>query len=381
MTAIGFITRNLFRRPALSTLTLLCLVVAFLLFILLRSIAIAFSGGYAGIESAYRLNTGAKYSMIDMLPMSHIQRIENVDGVEKIAHATWFGGWYQDPTNELPIFPVVPEDYFDIFAELEISDEEMQAFIDTRTGMVAPRSIAEENEWSVGDRIPIGGQIYSREGDYSWEFDLVGVYDMPTQMWSGVLINFDYFDEARDVNQGTIGWMSVRVSDPNRAPEIAHEIDQLFENSSDPTTTMTESEANRDFFKQFGDITLMMNSILLAVFFTILLLTANTLMHSLRDRIPEIAVLKTLGFGNTKLFLYVICEALILCLLGAGLGMVLGSLAVMAISTDAFTGFAALTGATLAWGVAIAISMGLLLGLAPAITANRLTIVEALHKR
>ncbi len=389
MTTAGLVWSNLRRRPTRTFLTLVSVLVAFLLFTMLRSVAVAFEGGGFGEAGASRLVVAPKFSIIDPLLYSQLREIEGVEGVAAVTHADWFGGIYQDRRNFFPKFPVRPKGYFELYPEFSIDAEQLEAFENTRTGAVVPTGMAERFGWKVGDKIPIEGDIYPlRDGSRLWEFDLVGTYSTGNarrdESGSGVfLFNFDYFDEARMFGEGTVGWFIVRVTDPALAPEVASRIDAMFENSVNPSRTSTEDEYNRQFAKQQGDIGLMTTGILGAVFFTILLLTGNTMAQALRERIPELAVLKTFGFTDGSVALLVLAEAVALCLLGGVVGVALGYVAMSALQPllQDFFGLIEVTWPTIASAIGVAVALGLVVGAAPALAARRLTIVDALRER
>ena len=388
MSQAGLVWSNLFRRKTRTALTLLSVLVAFLLFTMLRAIALAFDSGGFGEAGADRLVVSPKYSIIDPLLVSQLREIEGVEGVEAVTHADWFGGVYQDRSQFFPQFPVRPKGYFGMYPEYEIDPGELEAFERTRTGAVAPAGMAERFGWKVGDKIPIQAGIYPlKDGSRLWEFDLVGTYrtgDSRDDAGFGVfLFNFDYFDEAREFGEGTVGWFIVRIAHPEQAAEVANRIDAAFENSLNPSRTSTEDEYARQFAKQQGDIGLMTTGILGAVFFTILLLTGNTMAQALRERVPELAVLKTFGFTDGAVALLVLAEAVLLCVVGGALGIGLGALAMNALQPmlTSFAGLIEVTWQTLATAFALALALGLVVGAVPALTARRLTIVDALRER
>jgi len=381
---LTLIWAGLFRRRTRTLLTFVSIAVAFLLFGLLRSIAAAFSVGVdvAGVD---RLVVQPKYSIVDGLPVSHLDRIRALPGVAMATHYSWFGGFYQDRKNFFPKFPVVPAEWFAAYPELRIDPAQLEAFEQARTGVVVPQQLADKYGWKIGDKIPIEADIWpKKDGSRIWEFDLVGIYRAPTSGFglNAFLMNYDYFDEARQFNKGQVGSFVVRVADPSKAPEIARSIDATFENSSNETRTATEAEVARQFANQIGDIGLMMGGILGAVFFTIVLLTGNTMAQAFRERIPELAVLKTLGFSDVAVSLVVLGEAVVLCAVAGAFG--LGVSAVLAPGVgravkDILPGFA-LAWQTLAAGLAIAVLLGLVVGAVPAATARRLRIVDALRE-
>ncbi|MCY3818042.1 MAG: FtsX-like permease family protein [Gammaproteobacteria bacterium] len=386
MSAIGLVWPNLGRKPVRTALTLMSLLVAFVLFTYLRAIAVAFTSGGFGEAGIDRLVVSPKYSIIDPLPINHQRSIATVPGVEAVTHADWFGGIYQEPRNFFPKFPVDPEGYFAIYSELVIAPEQLAAFRDTRTGAVVSAGLAERFGWKIGDRIPIEGDIYpKRGGSRLWEFDLVGIYrGRPDDTDPGVfLFQYDYFDEARQFGHGGVGWFIVRVGDPEKAAEIASAIDAMFENSINATRTATEDDSQREFAKQFGNIGLITTGILGAVFFTILLLTANTMAQALRDRIPELAVLKTFGFTDGTVGSLVLVEAILLCVAGGalGIGLAAGVQGFLSVYLEPVIGPIAVDWPIIAQGLALAVLLGAIVGCVPAFSAWRLTIVDALRER
>ena len=384
MSTIGLMWANLFRRKVRTFLTLFSVLVAFLLFTLLRAIVVAFDGGVS-VDGADRLIVAPKYSIIDLLPITQRQQILALDGVQGVTHQTWFGGSYQDASNFFPKFPVEPKQFFDIYREFEIDPGQLETFEQTRTGALATPGLMAQYGWRVGDKIPIGADIYPmRDGSRRREFDLVGVYALRDEETDPgmFLFNYAFFDEARSFGEGSVGWYTVRVSDADRAGEVSSAIDRLFINSTNPTKTATEDEFAKSFSNQVGDIGLMMTGILTAVFFTILLLTANTMSQALRERIPELAVLKTLGFSDGTVALVVLGESVLLCGVGGALGIGLAVFAFPGIQANIppMFGVFDLTAATIGLGFALALGLGLVVGILPAMTANRLKIVDALRR-
>ncbi len=385
MSPVGLVWANLHRRPVRTYLTLFSVLVAFLLFTMLRTMAVWFTTS-SEVTAADRLLVTAKYSIIESLPISQQSAILAVDGVEAVTHQTWFGGIYQDRSQFFPKYPVEPRAYFDMYPEMVIAPEELDAFQNTRTGAVAPADMLERFGWSIGDKIPIEADIYpQQDGNRLWVFDLVGSYRWKNEDTSQplFLFHYDYFNEAAAFGRGTVGWYSLRIADPERAPEVAVAIDALFENSQNPTKTATEDEFARAFAAQIGDIGLIANSILSAVFFTILVLTAVVMHWAFRERIAELAVLKTLGFSDGRVAGIVLGESVLLCglggLLGVGLGLVGTPLFSMMVAQFGFGGLR-VDWNTVWQGLGVAVLLGALVGIAPALLARRLTIAEALRR-
>ncbi len=383
MSYLGLLWASLFRKKIRTVLTLFSVMVAFLLFGLLISVARVFTAG-VDVSGADRLIVSPKYSIIDPLPISYQYQIASIKGVLDVTNADWFGGHYQDPKNFFPKYPVDPRGYFRLYSELKLPEEQLDAFANTRTGAVVSQKLAEKYSWKIGDRIPIEGDIYpKKDGSRFWEFDLVGIYsvaeeDIDPQVF---LFQREYFEEAAQFGQGTVGWFIVRIDDPETAPFVSQQIDKLFENSVNATRTATEAEFQKEFAKQLGDIGFIMTSILSAVFFTIILLTGNTMAQSLRERISELAVLKTLGFTDAKVSAFVLGESILLCVFGSLLGLGLAALMSPALAKSIesnLPGFE-LHGTTVLLGIATAILLGLLVGMIPALTARRLKIVDALR--
>lgn len=375
---------GLFRKKTRTILTLLSIVVAFALFGLLQAVQAAFESG-ADAADAKRLLTTARYSIIEPLPMAYQRRIEQVPGVVGVAYADWFGAKYQNESNAFPVFAVDPARYLDMYPEFTIARAQREAFVKTRTGAVAGKRLADRFGWRVGQKLPISSEIHPKtDGSMNWEFDLVGIIDADDPAVRGntdmVLINVAYFDEARQVGKGKTGWYIVRIADSTQARGISASIDTLFMNSPDETKTQPEKEFAIGFAKQIGDIGALVTRILVAVFFTILILTGNTMAQSIRERIPELAILKTLGFSDGKVTALVLAEAVLLLILGGAIGMGAAVAAMPALNGSTGGRFPPLFVGPETWLLAAAVAavVALVIGLPPALRANRLNIVDAL---
>ena len=378
---------GLFRRKTRTVLTLLSIVVAFLLFGMLQAVQTAFESG-ADAADAKRLLTTARYSIIEPLPMAHLKVIERVPGVVGVASADWFGAKYQNESNAFPVFAVDPARYLDMYPEFTIDPAQREAFAKTRTGAVAGQRLVDRYGWKVGQKLPIASEIHAKtDGSLNWEFDLVGVIDAEDPAVRGntdmVLINVAHFDEARQLGRGKTGWYVERIADSEQAKAISTEIDRLFANSPDETKTAPEKEFAVGFAKQIGDIGAVVTRILIAVFFTILILTGNTMAQSVRERIPELAILKTLGFSDARVTALVLAEAVLLLGLGAGLGMAAAAALLPAVNGSTGGRFPPLFVTETTWVLAgaLALLVALAVGLPPALRARRLRIVEALAGR
>ena len=385
MTRSGFVVANMFRKKTRTVLTILSVIMAFLLFGLLQSLSHIFNAG-ADFVGATRLFTQARVSFTQPLPLSMVPKLEAVPGVARVAYSQWFGGVWQTNTQVFT-FALDPQRYHDVYPEWVMPEEQWKAFIGTRTAMVAGKLLADQYGWKVGQKIPLSSNIYpQKNGSKSWAFDLVGIYDGKDENWkkqtNAVFINHDYFDEANQFVKGRTNFFILKLAEGSNAEAVSKTIDAMFENSPDETKTQTEKDFNLSFIKQIGDIGLIVRWILFAVFFTLLLVVGNTMAQSVRERVPELAVLKTLGFSDGSVLGFVLAEAVALCLAGGLVGL---SLATMlgAIVEKGTGGQFQLRVDAFVWsvGVATILLMSIAVGLLPALRARRLKIVDALAGR
>ncbi len=385
MTRTGFVIANLFRRKTRTILTVLSVIMAFLLFGLLQSLNSVFNAG-ADFVGATRLMTQARVSFTQALPLSMVPKLEAVPGVARVAYSQWFGGIWQENTQVFT-FAVDPERYHDAYAEWVMPEEQWQAFEKTRTSMVAGRMLADKYGWKVGQKIPLSSNIYpQKNGSKSWVFDLVGIFDGKDETWqkqtNQVFINHDYFDEANLFGKGRTNFYILKLAPGTDAAAVSKTVDAMFENSPDETKTQTEKEFQLSFVKQIGDIGLIVRWILFAVFFTLLLVVGNTMAQSVRERVPELAVLKTLGFSDGSVLGFVLAEAVALCLLGGLIGLALATLLGAMVEKGTGGQFQLnVNGVIWAIGIGAILVMSLAVGLLPALRARRLKIVDALAGR
>lgn len=376
----------LWRSRTRTILTLLSLIAAFLLLGLLQAANALFSGGTINL-SAPVLITQARVSFTSPLPMRLMPQIEAVPGVEAVSHSQFFGGIYQDPKNFFPQFAVNPERWSKVFPECVLPPEQDARWRSQRTGAIAGQRLADKWGWKVGDTIPLLSQIWpQKDGSRAWQFELVGIFGDKTKescpRMGNMYVNYAYFDEARQYGQGGAGIYVVRLKDPNQAEAIGQQIDGMFENSADETKTQTEKDFTLNLVRQIGNLSLILNSILGAVFFAILMLTGNTMSQAVQDRIPELAVLKTIGFSNGRVLGLVLSESLMMCVIGGLAGMVL-SLGVMRVMSRLPLNFPPMKADLSVWLFAAGamLGLGLIVGLPPALRASRLSIVDALAGR
>ena len=376
---------NLKRKKLRASLTLLSILVAFVLFSLLSALKLALGGG-VNMADANRLVVRHRVSFIQPLPHSYQTRIATIPGVSAISHQSWFGGIYQDPKNQLATFPVEPELFLAMNPEITLPEEEKEVWLKTRTGAVVGRSLAERFNWKVGDRVPLKSPIWPSKSGDAWEFDIVGIYDgtKKTADTTGFFFRYDYFDEARSYGTGLVGWYQVRVDDPKRATEVAAAIDAEFANSPAETKAETEGAMFKGFAQQIGDIATIVAAILGAVFFTILLVAGNTMAQSVRERTQQLGLLKAVGFTNELVLGVVLCESLVITVLGGILGLLFGWLMVTGLGQTSFIRqffpIFFVPGRDLIIGALLAIALGFVAGILPAIQAMRLRLADALRR-
>jgi putative ABC transport system permease protein len=373
---------TLWRKKTRTIFTILSILIAFLLFGMLQGVNAAFQQSVSS-ANVNRLIVSSRISLTEPLPIAQLSQIESVAGVSHVTYATWFGAYYQDPKNFVFALPTDIDRYMATVPEVKVAPEQVDALKRNRTGILIGTEAAKKYGWKIGDRVPLHSTIWTRkdDGTSDWTFDVVGFYDFTgdANQTLGGIFNYSYFDEVRAFARGTIGWWIVSVKDPNQSASIAAAIDKLFENSTDETKTQSEKEFAQGFLKQYGDINFIVKAILGAVFFTLLFLTGNTMMQSVRERIPELAVLKTLGFSDSKVTALVLAESILLCAMAAALGL-LAARGLFPL-LKSVVGSASLPNSVIATGAVVALLLALATGLPPAWRARRLVIVDALAGR
>ena len=373
----------LFRKKWRTFLALLSLMLAFLLLGLGQAVNSLVEGGaeFLGVD---RLITQARTSFTQPLPLRLLPRIEAVPGVKRVGWSQFFGGVYQDPRNFFPQFAVNPQRLRDTYPEWVMPEDQWRQFISTRNGAIAGRLLADKFGWKVGDTIPLNSFIWQkRDGGNAWEWKLVGIFDGRDEEWqkrtSIMYLNFGHFDESRVPGAaGLAGVFVVRLDEPDDVNTVAARIDAQFANSPDETKTQSEQEFQIGFLRQIGDIAFIINAILGAAFFSILILTGFIMNQSVRERVPEFGVLKCLGFTDRTVLGLVLAEALALCLLGAALGIGLAFAVTAALPADYP---ARIDARVLVIAAATAFLLAAVVGLPPAWRAMHLKIVDALAGR
>jgi putative ABC transport system permease protein len=374
---------GVWRRPGRATLTLLSIVNAFLLYGLLQGFA---SGIGTTVQATHAdvLVTQSRISQIEPLPMSQLPQIRSTPGVRAASPVVIFHGGFRtsQPIN-VRGFAVEPEALAAANPDETYPPAAIQALEHTRNGVLLPASVAALFNLKVGDQMPLKSFYWTnRDGSNVWPLTVAAIYKSNPQdvfFGSALLVNFDYVDQGRKQSNGTTSIYLVRVTDPAQAQTVAARIDAQFANSPDETKTESERQLAADSIKQIGDIGFVVNAIVGAVFFALLFSVGAVMMQSVRERTPELAVLKTLGFSDVAILLIVLAETLLLCLFAGSIGLGLASLAFPLIKGA--IGFNVQAGPVLLIGLALAAALAVISGLPPAIRGMRLSIVDALAGR
>jgi putative ABC transport system permease protein len=372
------------RRKRLRTFfTIASILIAFLLFGLAESMRHALQAGVS-VAGADRLLTMHKVSFTQLLPLSYENRIRGIDDVVDVTPQTWFGAWFQDERNQVPAFPVKPEAFLRIYPEYSIAEDQKQAWLADRSGILVGRALADLYGWKVGDSVPLHSAIWRKQdGSYVWEVTVRAIFDLPQGGdMRQIVLHQEYFEEAKAFGKGLVGWYLVKVRSPDRAQAVARQIDQQFANSPAETKTSSERAMAQSFVNQVGNVGKILRAIVTAVFFTMLLVTANTMAQSVRERTNEIGVLKTLGFTNTGVLGMVLAESLLVTVIGGALGLAAAwwlGVQFEPVFRQYLPSFH-LQGDSVAAGCAYMVALGLAAGAVPAAQAMRLQIVEALRR-
>jgi putative ABC transport system permease protein len=381
---LPLIWSGLWRKRVRTILTLVSVTVAFTLYGITDGVTAAFDHAIDRLTDAAELRTMSRINIAAGLPLAHRARIESVAGVREVGFWNYFGGYFQDPKNGINA-SAIDANHLHAIAEVTLADEQLKAMKRTRTGAIIGPKLAKIYGWKVGDRVTLKSRVWTRkDGSIDWPFDIVGVYSLQEGEFpadENFWINYDYFDEARALGNGTITQYVIKVTDAARTTEISSAIDRLFANSADETLTQTAAAQIHAQIDRVGNIDFIVHAISSAVLFALLFVTGNTMMQSIRERIPELAVLKTYGFGNSAVAGLVIAESALLCLSAAFLGLGIAA-AVFPTAFDSM-GIAPLPleRSTIVSGVGFALLLAALSALAPLWRVQSMKLVDALAGR
>src|SRR5688572_23081190 len=375
---------NLKRRKLRLVFTFVSILLAFLMFGMLDALRTSLAG-VVNVVGADRMLTMSKVNLTVPMPRAHYEKVKAVPGVKAAASFNWFGGMFKDAKRPIQMQATEPEAFLTVYPEVKLTPEEVAAWQHDRQGMIVGRMLADTNGWKIGDRVPIRSQIWRKlDGSDTWQFNIVGIYDVKGSGMNpaSAFFQYAYFNESLQFGRDLTGSIAIKVDDPAHADAIAKRIDAQFENSPFETKTSTEREFVKRLLEQVGDIGSILVSVTAAVFFTMLLVTANTMAQSVRERTNEIGVLKTLGFGGRSILVLVLLESLFLTLTGGLVGLTLAWLLAGGVGVaikDYFPSFH-IGAATFMVGIALMLAFGIITGAWPALTAMRLKIVDALRR-
>jgi putative ABC transport system permease protein len=378
MKYLHLIFANLKRKKVRTSLTIGSFAVALFLFGILVVVHFAFYQGVA-VAGADRLVVINRTSIIQPLPMAYKEKLSRMAGVKDVTFANWFGGVYQEERNFFPQFAIDTDTYRGMFPEFQIPDDQWRTFVADREGAAVGAATAQRYGFKLGDRIPIKGTIFPG----TWEFNIRAIYkgqrpgDDETQFW----FHYTYLDErGPQWIKGIVGWYTVRIANPDDAVTASRAIDERFANSPYETKTDTERAFAASFAKQMGNIELLILTIGGVVFFTLLLVTGNTMAIAVRERTGELAVLKTIGFSDSSVLLLVLAESAFIALQGGVVGVLLawGAAPGLGKALPGMTFY--LSPLQLVSGVALAVLVGVLAGALPAMSAMRLRVADALRR-
>jgi putative ABC transport system permease protein len=378
---LPLVWNGLWRRPARTIFTLLSIAVAYVLFGILSGIDAGFAHTLE-VSRMDRLFTDSRFG--PPLPLSYADQISSVPGVIVVAPRSGLFGYFQDPKNFVYVL-CADRRFFSLRPEITISAQQLETLLQTRTGAAVSAEQARKYGWKIGDKVPIQTQTAQADGNQVWTFDIVAIVDDLNRPGGGgwFIANYSYLDEGRVTEKGTITRFLVRIRDPERGGQIGRQIDKLFANSTVATRTSSERSGAQSYMQYFGDVNFLTTAVLGAVFFMLLFISGNTMLQSIRERIPEFAVLKALGFSDNRVMSLVVAESVLLCLLAAAAGLLVSKL-VIPIARGPLSDFFLLL--QMPWtamlrGFVLALIVALLSCLLPALRVRQLNVVEGLVKR
>ncbi|HVQ63987.1 MAG TPA: FtsX-like permease family protein [Terriglobia bacterium] len=379
MKYIWLLYKNVMRNRRRTLLTVTSIAVSLFLVTTLLTLLNELQNPIETPASALRLITRHKVSLFNSLPIAYRQKIAKVDGVEAVMGSMWFGGVYKDPSNFFGQFAADTEQFFQVNADMTLPAEQKEAFLKDRTGCLVGNSLAKRFGWKIGDKIHLKGALFQ----FDPEMTVRAIYEGGSDLGSTLFFHWEYFNEGLN-NAGFTGTYTIRARSAQEVPKIAEQVDALFQNAPVPTKTETERAFILGFVSMLGNVQFLISSICSAVIFAIILVAANTMAMSIRERVREIGVLKTLGFFNDRILFLLIGESLLLSLFGTLLGAlgarVLYSNLDIATLTSGFLLRLNVNPQILLTCTAIGCGVGLLAAGVPAWRASRFPVVEALRR-
>jgi putative ABC transport system permease protein len=380
---LTLIKTGLIRKRLRTFLTIMSMFIAFLLFGSLKTFSAVFTGTMEGL-SADIIAVMPRYDMFGKQPLTTVNYIESIEGVEEVMHMDFLSTSSIESMLEGAVIAVSPS-YFDVYKRFEASEEVKRVFNSIPTAAIVGKLLAERNRIKVGDKISYKSSSLNEDGTYNWAFDVVGFYTVAkfTGDEMAIIVNYNFFDEARVSQKGLTSMIMAKIADPALADSISNQIDERFANSSYATRSGPESMLAAEMVGEIADIELIMNGILLSVFFTILLVSANTMAQSIRERTTDLGVLKSLGYKDGQLFTSVILEAVVITFIATTLGLlaVLALIPAVAVASGGLMDNSfSLSATTILSGFAIGLIIAFMSAAVPAYQALNLKVVDALRK-
>jgi len=371
---------GMWRKRTRAALILLQVIIAFTLFGVLQGLDTGIKQAIAKAH-ANRMYVLSRVSSNDSLPLALLADVQRVRGVLTVSYESGLPGIYQNPDQQVYANAVDTASFARIFSEIVIPPGQLEALVHTRTGALVGEQLAQRYGWKIGQRIPLQSPLAQRDGSRNWSFDVVGFFAEPDDpdRANYLLINYAYLNEAREANRDTVNDFVVQIDDPQRSASIGHDIDTLFANSPHETRTQSESDLASSQVQRIGDIDFLAHAVTAAAFFALLFATGALMMQTVRERTPELAVLKTVGFADRRVMALILAEALVSCLLGAAIG--LGIAALLLPRARQLIGLGSLPGVVIAVGFACAAILALLCGAIPAWRGLKLEVATALGRR
>ena len=386
MTDFYLVYRNLLRKRLRAGLMVVVIFVAFLIFGVLVGFSSTIDAAANSSIENERLMTVNKVNFTQPLPLAYVNKIRAIDGVTEASYACWFGAYFRDPKDVIFAFAVDPETYLHVNIDrIDVPQDQMQAWFRDRMGILVGKDTADKYGWKLGDQIPLTSNIYQRtDGSHVWTFVVRAIFTAGKgAAQTGVLMNYDYFNESRSFGKDSVNFVVYLTKDPSLIDSVLHKVDETFTNSSAPTRSMTASAFTKSFLAQQGNISLIITSVVSAAFASILLVVGNTMAMAIRERTREIAVMKTIGFPRGRIFRLVLSETILLSVVGGALGLGGAQLVLRAISIMAAGNMPpgmAISPLLALEGLAIMLALGVLTGLFPALSAMRLNVATGLGR-
>ncbi len=373
------VLRNVLRNRRRTLLTISSIAASLFLVTTLLALLVELENPTQTSESALRLITRHRVSLANIMPIAYRNKIARVEGVKAVIGSMWFGGIYKDPSNFFAQFAVDVDQFFDVNADMIIPEDQKEAFQKDRTGAIAGKNLAERFGWKVGDKIHLKGTVFQ----FDPELTLRGVYQGGSDDGGSLYFHWEYFNEGMK-NPAFTGTFSIRARSAEDVPQIAEKIDALFQNSSTPTKTETERAFLLGFLSMMGNVRFLITSVCSVVIFTIVLVAANTMAMSIRERVREIGILKAVGFQNSQILWLLLGESVFLSFSGAVLGSWVARLLFSNLNLPALTGgfLQRLTvrPAILLGSAGIGILLGILAAGIPAWRASQRPAADALRR-